>query len=91
MLLSLVYFVLCRLLHAVGPSDRSDLEREAEMLVLQHQLKVISRGVRRPIFAGETGCCSLRQAGSCPGSVGARSSFLHEPSFVGTASSCAAS
>ena len=50
MLLSLVYFVLRRLLHPLAPSDRSDLEREAELLVLRHQLKVLSRGVRRPLF-----------------------------------------
>ncbi|MQB00654.1 MAG: transposase [Actinobacteria bacterium] len=50
MLLSLVYFVLRRLLHALAPSERSDLEREAELLVLRHQLKVLSRGVRRPSF-----------------------------------------
>jgi putative transposase len=50
MLLSLVYFVLRGLLHAVAPSDRSDLEREAELLVLRHQLKVLSRGVRRSPF-----------------------------------------
>jgi len=30
MLLWLVYFVLRGLLHALAPSDRSDLEREAE-------------------------------------------------------------
>ena len=45
-----VYFVLRRLLHALAPSDRSDLEREAELLVLRHQLKVLSRSVRRPAF-----------------------------------------
>jgi putative transposase len=50
MLLSLVYFVLRRLLHALVPSGRSDLEREAELLVLRHQLKVLSRGVHRPPF-----------------------------------------
>jgi hypothetical protein len=38
------------LLRAVAPSDRSDLEREAELLVLRHQLKVLSRGLRRPAF-----------------------------------------
>ena len=48
MLLSLVHFVLRHLLYAMAPSDRSDLEREAEHLVLRHQLKVLSRGVRRP-------------------------------------------
>jgi putative transposase len=51
MLLSLVYFVIRQLLHAVAPLDRrSDLEREAELLVLRHQLKVLSRGVRRLPF-----------------------------------------
>jgi putative transposase len=50
MLLSLAYFVLRSLLRAVAPSDRSDLEREAELLVLRHQLKVLSRGLRRPAF-----------------------------------------
>ncbi len=37
MLLSLDYFVLRRLLHAVGPSGRGDREREAELLVLRPQ------------------------------------------------------
>ena len=49
MLLSLVYFVLRRLLRALAPSDRIDVERENELLVLRHQLKVLSRGVRRRI------------------------------------------
>jgi hypothetical protein len=50
MLLSLVYFALCRLLHAFASSGRSDLEREIELLVLRHQIQVLSRGVRRPPF-----------------------------------------
>jgi putative transposase len=50
MLLSLVYLVLRRVLRAVAPSDRRELEREAELLVLRHQLKVLSRGVRRLPF-----------------------------------------
>jgi len=50
MLLSVVYFILRRLLHALAPSDRSDLEREAELLVLRHQVKVLSRGVRQLPF-----------------------------------------
>lgn len=52
MLPSLVCFVLRRLLHALAPSDRSDLEREAELLVLRHQVKVFSRARRRPPFRG---------------------------------------
>lgn len=50
MVLSLVYFVLVRLVHGLALSDRSDLEREAELLVLRHQVKVLSRGARRPPF-----------------------------------------
>ena len=50
MLLSLVYFVLRRLLRALAPSAQSDLEREIELLVLRHQVQVLSRSVRRPPF-----------------------------------------
>jgi putative transposase len=46
---SLAYFVLRSLLRALAPSDRGDLEREAKLLVLRHQLKVLSKG-RRPAF-----------------------------------------
>ena len=50
MLLSLVYFVMRCLLQAMAPSARGDFEREVELLVLRHQLKVLSRGARRPPF-----------------------------------------
>ena len=50
MLLSLVYFALSRLLRAMTPSARSDLARDVELLVLRHQVKVLSRGVRQPPF-----------------------------------------
>jgi hypothetical protein len=48
MLLSLVYFAIRCLLRALVLSGRGDLEREVELLVLRHQLKVLSRGARRP-------------------------------------------
>lgn len=50
MLLLLVYFALRCLLQTLAPSGRSDFERELEVLVLRHQLKVLSRGSRRPPF-----------------------------------------
>jgi hypothetical protein len=50
MLLSLLYFALHCLLQALAPSGRSDFEREVEVLVLTHQLKVLSRGGRRLPF-----------------------------------------
>ncbi len=46
MLLSLVYFALRRLLRALASSGRDDLEREVELLVLRHQVNVLSRGTR---------------------------------------------
>ena len=74
MLLSLVYFVLGCLLRAVVRSDRTDLEREAELLVLRHQLKVLSKsGRRRRRSGGETGFCSRWPAGSSRAIGGRRS------------------
>jgi putative transposase len=50
MLLSLVYFVMRCPLQALARPGRVDFEREVELLVLRHQLKVISRNARRPPF-----------------------------------------
>ena len=50
MLLSLVYLVVRSLLSALAPLRRSDQEREAELPVLRHQEKVLSRRARRPLF-----------------------------------------
>jgi len=46
MLLSLIYFALHRLLRALAASD--DLERDVELLVLRHQLRVLNRQRPRP-------------------------------------------
>lgn len=43
MLLSIIYFALGRLLRALAPAGRSDLPRDIELLVLRHQIKVLSR------------------------------------------------
>ncbi len=50
MLLSIIYVALARLLRALAPAAQNDLGREVELLVLRHQVKVLSRGVRRPPF-----------------------------------------
>ena len=50
MLLSLVYFAVRCLLQLLVSSGRADLEREAELFVLRHRVKVLSRGARRPPF-----------------------------------------
>jgi hypothetical protein len=41
---------LARIFEALVQSGRGDLEREVELLVLRHQLKVLSRGARQPLF-----------------------------------------
>lgn len=48
MLLSLVYFALRRLVQVLAPSSRDDAARDVELLVLRHQLKVLSRQAHRP-------------------------------------------
>src|SRR4029453_12529478 len=50
MLLALVYFAARCVLQLLVSSGRADLEREAELFVLRHQVKVLSRGVRPPPF-----------------------------------------
>lgn len=49
MLLSLVYFALRGLLRLLSAGDRNDAARDIEILVLRHQLRVLSRGRRLPL------------------------------------------
>ena len=50
MLLSLVYFAVRRLLRLLTAGcDRDEVAREIEILVLRHQLCVLSRGRRLPL------------------------------------------
>ena len=50
MLLSLVYFAVRRLLHLLtARGDRADVARDVEILVLRHQLRVLSRSRRLPL------------------------------------------
>jgi hypothetical protein len=50
MLASLLYLLLHRLLSLVSPSDRSDQVAQLEILVLRHQLEVLRRQVKRPVY-----------------------------------------
>ena len=45
MLFSLLYFLVCRLLGAGG---HHQVERDIELLVLRHQVRVLQRQVARP-------------------------------------------
>ncbi len=74
MLLSLVYFAMRCLLRALVRSGSGDLEREVELLVLRHQLKVLSRAPAISRSSDGTGCCSPPPAGSSHVIGGRRSS-----------------
>jgi putative transposase len=50
MLASLLYLLLHRLLSLVSPGDRSDQVAQLEILVLRHQLAVLRRQVKRPVY-----------------------------------------
>ena len=50
MLFSLVYFGLGRLLQTLALTERNDPARDIELLVLRHQLEVLSRQVGRASF-----------------------------------------
>jgi len=67
MLASLFYLVLRRLLTLVAPNHRSDDAAQIEILVLRHQLGILRRQVKRPVYRRRTARCSLQQAGSCLG------------------------
>jgi hypothetical protein len=47
---SLLYMVLRRLLSLVAPNRRSDQVAQIEILVLRHQLEVLRRQVKRPVY-----------------------------------------
>jgi hypothetical protein len=50
MFASLLYLVLLRLLTLVAPSYRSEAAAQIEILVLRHQLAVLRRQVKRPVY-----------------------------------------
>ena len=50
MVLSFFYLALRRLLQLLALGRRSDAEKDMEILVLRHQLAVLSRQVKRPEF-----------------------------------------
>jgi hypothetical protein len=50
MLASLLYLVLRRFLTFVAPNHRSDADAQIEILVLRHQLGILRRQVKRPVY-----------------------------------------
>ena len=50
MLASLLYVALRRLLRVLSPSDRLDEATEVEILVLRHEVAILRRQVKRPVY-----------------------------------------
>ena len=50
MLASFLYLVLRRLLTLVAPNHRSDHVAQIDILVLRHELEVLRRQVKRPVY-----------------------------------------
>ena len=76
MLFSLVYFLVGRVL---GTGQRPNEGREIELLVLRHQVRVLQRQVKRPVFAVSTGSCWRRRARRCPEASGLRRQARDSP------------
>jgi putative transposase len=70
--LSLVYWSVRRLLELVVLRRRSEREKEVEILLLRHQLRVLERQVARPQLAPADRALLGRSAGCCHGSAGSR-------------------
>ena len=70
MLFSLLYFLVRRLL---GAGSHLQDEKDIELLVLRHQVKVLQRHVKHLDSTVSTGFCWLLRAGRCREASGLRS------------------
>ncbi|MDQ2735073.1 MAG: integrase core domain-containing protein [Pseudomonadota bacterium] len=87
-LLSFLYRLAHRALGLVRLQRMGTLAKDAEILVLRHQLTVLRRQVARPRFTwSDPGLSSLCSPGSCLASGGPRSSSRPRRSSTGTAAS----
>ena len=58
MMLSFLYLLVCRLTALLTWRARDDAAKELEILVLQHQVAVLRRQVKRVEYRRRTGRCS---------------------------------
>jgi putative transposase len=64
--LGLVYLMLIRMLSWLALLARSDTAKDAEILILRHEIAVLRRTNPRPTLTGSTAPRSARSAGCCP-------------------------
>jgi putative transposase len=70
---SFVYWSVRRLLELVVLRSRSERDKEVEILVLRHQLRVLERQVARPQLTQADRALLSASAACCPGTRGTRS------------------
>src|SRR5215204_7084964 len=87
MVLSFVYWSLRRLLELMVLRRRQEREKEIEILLLRHQLRVLERQVARPTLTPGDRCCWLPSAAYCRVGRGRRRCYERQRHFcVGIAS-----
>jgi putative transposase len=67
MLFAFLYFLIRRIL---GTGRRPQDERDIELLVLRHQVRVLQRQVKRPTLRRVDRILQRRRAGRCRGTCG---------------------
>lgn len=86
-LLSLLYWALCRIFELIVLGYRSEDAKKIEIVVLRHQLRCSDARSQGRSSPSTTGRFSLRGAGLCPRFAGDRSPCAPRPSLAGTAGS----
>jgi putative transposase len=83
---SILYLFLRRVLRLFRSDKRIAAEAELEIAVLRHQVAILRRQVKRPVYRASDKAFLAAASGALRREVWARSSSDRRPSFAGTGS-----